>query len=39
MKKSKSALVILGFAAAAAVCAQAAAQDTGVYLGGSAGSA
>jgi len=36
MKKSKSVLVILGFAATA-VCAQAAAQDTGVYLGGSAG--
>ncbi len=37
MKKSKSALVILGFAAATAVCVQAAAQGTGVYLGGSAG--
>jgi opacity protein-like surface antigen len=39
MKKSKSALVILGFAAATAVCVQAAAQDSGVYLGGSAGTA
>src|SRR5260370_37138144 len=38
MKKSKSALVILGFAAAAA-CVQAAAQDSGVYLGGSIGTA
>ena len=39
MKKSKSALVILGFAAAAAACVQAAAQDSGVYLGGSIGTA
>lgn len=40
MKKSKAALVILGFAASAAVCAQAAAQDSGgVYLGGSLGTA
>jgi OOP family OmpA-OmpF porin len=39
MKKSKSALVILGFAAATAVCVQAAAQDSGVYLGGTLGTA
>ena len=38
MKKSKAALVVLGFAAAA--CAfPAAAQDGGVYLGGSLGTA
>jgi OOP family OmpA-OmpF porin len=39
MKKSKAAIVILGFAASTAVCAQAAAQDSGVYLGGSVGGA
>jgi len=39
MKKSKSALVILGFAAATAVCVEAVAQDRGIYLGGSVGTA
>jgi len=38
MKKSKSVLAILGFAAATAVCVPAAAQDS-VYLGGSLGTA
>ncbi len=39
MKKSKAAIVILGFAASTAACGQAAAQDSGVYLGGSLGTA